>query len=67
MSPVMVSVYDEQQQRCIGFILRRRNKEQEAFGRDGKSLGIFATMPLAAEALPPKNETNKNETNSDRT
>jgi hypothetical protein len=47
-SPVMSSIYDGQ--RCVGFVLKRR-KQFEGFGRDGRSMGLFASMADAADAI----------------
>jgi hypothetical protein len=49
-TPPMVSVYEGRE--CLGFILARGPAGYEAFDRDERSLGVFATQREAAAALP---------------
>lgn len=48
IKPTMLSVYDGQE--CQRFVLERASFE--AFDRDGKSLGLFATQRDAVLAIP---------------
>jgi hypothetical protein len=50
-SPLM-SVYSGRD--CIGFILARGKSGFEAFDRDDKSLGLFRTQDMAADAITTK-------------
>jgi hypothetical protein len=45
----MLSVYHGQ--RCVGFILPRGKLGFEAFDTDERSLGLYATQKLTADAL----------------
>jgi hypothetical protein len=45
----MLSIFDGRE--CIGFVLARGVAGYEAFDRDGRSLGLFATRRAAADAL----------------
>jgi len=48
----LLSVYDGR--RCAGFILARGKVAFEAFDRDEKSLGVFASTREAAAAISAK-------------
>jgi hypothetical protein len=45
----LVSVYSGRQ--CIGFVIARSKAGFEAFDPNDKSLGVFASMKLAADVL----------------
>ena len=47
--PPLMSVYDGQ--RCIGHVVARGKAGFEAFDSDDRSLGIFASMKLAADTV----------------
>jgi hypothetical protein len=50
----LVSVYSGRE--CLGFIISRGKAGYEAFdAADNKSLGVFASMKLAADAVSDKN------------
>jgi hypothetical protein len=51
-APKFLSVCDGQ--RCVGFILARGKDAFEAFDRDEKPLGVFASTRDAAAAISPK-------------
>jgi hypothetical protein len=48
-APIMTSVYSGRT--CIGFALARGKHDVEAFTADQQSLGFFASVPEAANAI----------------
>jgi hypothetical protein len=49
--PALASGFAKTINRCVGFVLARRRGEYEGFDRDERSIGTFATVSDAGQAV----------------